>query len=356
MPKSRFARALAVSLAAALGAALACEIGLRVYLFRFADQGRLSKYARFDDLPPETHVFTGHPFTNYELTRDYRGRSGVNRHNALGLRGAEVPMPKPPGNYRIVCIGGSTTYCSSVADDSATYPAQLERILREQYGDTRAEVLNAGVAGWSSWECLIDLELRLLDLEPDLFVVYHGVNDVPPRLVPAERYRGDDTGFIRQWQPGRSWWEHSVLLRCVGVKLGFAQGNTVQDLAQIAYPGLDLDACIARNPPVYFARNLESTVAIAQHFHVDLMLATFAWCDGQVDFVAMPCYQRALREGNDVIRSVAARNNVPLLDFQTAMDPNPALWDDSRHVRASGAKVMARIFARFVHENFLRAR
>jgi len=37
----------------ALGGLLACEVALRVYLFRFADAERLTKYARFDDLPPE---------------------------------------------------------------------------------------------------------------------------------------------------------------------------------------------------------------------------------------------------------------------------------------------------------------
>jgi hypothetical protein len=38
------------------------------------------------------------------------------------------------------------------------------------------------------------------------------------------------------------------------------------------------------------------------------------------------------------------------------MDPDPKLWGDGQHVNSEGAKVMAGIFARFVHETFLRPR
>src|SRR5262249_24990949 len=98
-------RRFAIAAASALCAVAACEIGLRVYLCRFADAERLRKYARFDDLPPEAHVFRGHPFTNYRLNVTYRSRDGASRHDALGLRGPEVAVPKPEGAYRIVCIG-----------------------------------------------------------------------------------------------------------------------------------------------------------------------------------------------------------------------------------------------------------
>src|SRR5262249_44630714 len=179
---------------------------------------------------------------------------------------------------------------------------------------------------------------------------------VYPRFVPHEKYRGDDTGLVRQWRPGTAWWEHSVLLRCLGVKLGFARGNTVEELVHVSYPDLDLDSCLDANPPSHFARNLESTIAIAKHFHVDLMLATFACCVGRADYAARPAYQRAIREGNDVIRAAAAKNGVPLLELSTAMDPDPRLWADSRHVNAEGARVMAGLFGEFIHRSFLSRR
>lgn len=348
-------RRLSISLATLLIALAACEIGLRIYLFRIADAERLTKYARFDDLPPEAHVYRGHPFTNYCLNEEYESRDGKSRHNALGLRGPEIAEAKASGVYRIVCIGGSTTYCTEVRDDALTYPAQLERILRERHGHANVEVINAGVGGWSSWECLVDLEMRLLGLEPDLLVVYHGINDVYPRFVPPEVYRRDGSGRFRQWSPGTSFWEHSVLARCIGVKLGWSTANTIEGLVHKSYPNLDLDACLDANPPEYFAANLESTIAVAKHAGIDVMLATFAWCDAKNDYVSWPAYQRAIREGNEAIRAAARKNGVPLFEFETAMDRDKELWADSRHVNADGARVMAELYAAFVHERFFAA-
>ena len=56
-------------------------------------------------------------------------------------------------------------------------------------------MINAGLAGWSSWESMINFQLRLLDLEPDLIIVYHAVNVLHARLVwPPEAYQPDNSG------------------------------------------------------------------------------------------------------------------------------------------------------------------
>jgi len=323
----------------------ALEIGLRIYLFRFADEDRLTKYARFDDLPPEAYMYRGHAYLDYCLNESYRSRDGLNRHDRLGFRGREVEVDKAPGTYRIVCVGGSTTYTTEVKDFRLSYPDQLERSLKERHGRADVEVINAGVGGWSSYECLIDVELRLLALHPDLLVVYHGINDCYPRFVPPELYRRDNSGHVRPWNPDTRPWEHSVLLRCAAVRLGIARPNTLQGLVHIEYPDIDLDACLDANPPTYFADNLESTIAVAHHAGVQVLLATFAFCDAKKQYVSLPAYQRAIREANDVIRGAAARNDVPLLEFSSAMDPDPRLWADGVHVNAEGARVMADLFA-----------
>ena len=84
-------------------------------------------------------------------------------------------MLKPLGEYRIACLGGSTTYTTSVEDWRLSYPALLEHELHNA-GLGSVCVLNCGAAGWSSWESLINLETRVLDLDPDLIVVYHAIN------------------------------------------------------------------------------------------------------------------------------------------------------------------------------------
>lgn len=96
-------------------------------------------------------------------------------HNALGFRGAEIAREKPPGTSRVVALGASTTYGIYV-EPAETYAAVLEARLRA--AGRRVEVVNAGVPGWVSTESARSLESRILPLEPDLVVVYHGRNDV----------------------------------------------------------------------------------------------------------------------------------------------------------------------------------
>jgi hypothetical protein len=95
--------------------------------------------------------------------------------NSLGLRNREVTLPKPPGVYRIVCVGGSTTVEGPRND--MTYPYLLERKLRERLGTDRIEVVNAGVSGQNSATETGRLE-EYFALEPDLIIHYNFVNDL----------------------------------------------------------------------------------------------------------------------------------------------------------------------------------
>jgi len=99
--------------------------------------------------------------------------------NARGQRATNVrdlQVPKPAGVFRIVCEGGSTTLDILASDDALTWPARLGALLSPRGVD----VANAGFSGWTSLESLVSLETRDLDLEPDLVIVFSGVNDLQP--------------------------------------------------------------------------------------------------------------------------------------------------------------------------------
>src|SRR6185503_7892425 len=95
--------------------------------------------------------------------------------NSRGFRSREVELPKPPGKFRIVCIGASTTVEGATNDD--TYPARLERALDDHFGTDVFEVVNAGVSGMRAEDELRKLP-EYLALEPDLLLEYNGVNDL----------------------------------------------------------------------------------------------------------------------------------------------------------------------------------
>jgi lysophospholipase L1-like esterase len=99
--------------------------------------------------------------------------------NSLGFRGDEIAPRKPEGVFRIVALGGSTTfgYHNSIPSTEETWPYKLERELRQRFPDRSIEVVNAGVPGYTLRNSLINFVARVTWLEPDLIIVYHGVND-----------------------------------------------------------------------------------------------------------------------------------------------------------------------------------
>jgi hypothetical protein len=71
---------------------------------------------------------------------------------------------------------------------------------------------------------LINLELRVLDLDPDLILVYHGINDIQARFVwPPETYFGDNSGskvHIGEQRSRQSLLDHGTIARYLRVRSG----------------------------------------------------------------------------------------------------------------------------------------
>lgn len=106
--------------------------------------------------------------------------------NSEGFRGPERRRGEAP--LRVLCVGDSITFGFGV-DQGQTWPDYLTRILGERHPGREVEVINAGVAGWSWLQGLRFVELRGLDLDPDIVVVGHGTNDqvFPARITDEER-------------------------------------------------------------------------------------------------------------------------------------------------------------------------
>ena len=113
-------------------------------------------------------------------SRPYRNDPAGYATNRLGLRCGEVPAEKDADEFRILSLGESTTYGFGITNRE-TYSYQLEEILnRESDGSTHYRVINAGLPAYSSFQSLLYLELRGFDLQPDLVLFYHEINDYLP--------------------------------------------------------------------------------------------------------------------------------------------------------------------------------
>ena len=70
-----------------------------------------------------------------------------------------------------------------------TYSAVLERYLRER-GFERAQVLNAGVRAWSTYQVLLYLQEEIAEIQPDLVLVYNEINDFLPTTFRVSEIPG----------------------------------------------------------------------------------------------------------------------------------------------------------------------
>ncbi len=126
--------------------------------------------------------YLAEPFLNYINNSRFRNAEGVSEINEFGLkRLTPVAIEKPSDTYRILFVGGSTTYCM-VKDIQNTFPAVLEESLNKRIAllnpaFKKVECLNAGLCGGTSAEILTHYLLKLKYLQPDLIVIHSGIND-----------------------------------------------------------------------------------------------------------------------------------------------------------------------------------
>jgi lysophospholipase L1-like esterase len=155
---------LLVSLASILTLLLFMEIGLRtLHAIQRATQ---------PDLPP-LHIVVDSPIL-YDLNPAHP------EINSQGVRGDEVPIPKPEGTFRILVLGDSIAYGKNVSKNEA-FPHRLGELLREQLG--AADVVNAGVSGYTAYNELQYYLTKGRKFQPDIVMVAFCMNDVvDPRL------------------------------------------------------------------------------------------------------------------------------------------------------------------------------
>ncbi|HLJ09876.1 MAG TPA: SGNH/GDSL hydrolase family protein [Planctomycetaceae bacterium] len=152
------------------------EVGLRVYDSATAQVTRRELYDRgmvckswfvHHTLKPS------HAFAVKDPDTGLRVRVAV---NSLGLRGPEPAIPKPPGTYRIVCLGDDSTFAATTADPE-TFCALLPRELAGRAG-LAVEVINAGVPDYCPLLEYLLFRHVLLPLEADLVVLCFDMSDI----------------------------------------------------------------------------------------------------------------------------------------------------------------------------------
>lgn len=300
-----------------------------------------------------------HPYTLITLSPG-RSNDGYRQINDRGFRSSEVAMPKPPGRFRIFCLGGSTTYGTSVADPAKTYPAQLQAYLREKSGNPDIEVINAGISYACSFEVLSTFLYRVLPLEPDLVVVDASINDVEPLLMPE--YAEDYTHWRQNWTaPSAPFWLRAALMSPTFSILyaKIAKPHTKAASYQKAklnvhyLDKLDVSSEVLARKPTAYRRNLENLVLVAKGRGIKVMLANARNRDTQ------PHIERVYEMHREVTSDLSKTYGVAVCDFHSLGMRIPKSHfvnirggSDPNHLDAAGERMKAEIFGDTLLKSF----
>jgi lysophospholipase L1-like esterase len=279
---------------------------------------------------------TGHPYLAYALKPGWESPTGAKhsfKHNALGFRGPETTYAKPGGVYRIVCLGGSSTYGHTESSNDTTWPVKLQGYLNAAFPGRKFEVINGGCSGYSTFESTVNLAFRMVDFQPDLVIVYHNINDMRCALwkVPPKNDNSHWRDVWPRYQPSpmepmlEKSMTYLILRRyftdyfAVRSEQGFFAIVDYDPAEKDPYPKTMEEV----NPQGFnnFRRNLKTMTAIARAHGAQILFATQA--NDREDFrqiksgdIQLECMNAMTR----IMRDVAQELGVPVAETATVLE------------------------------------
>ncbi len=303
----------------------------------------------------------------------------VNRFstNNLGFRGDELARPKPADELRIFTVGGSTMECI-VLDDSGDPSRLLQDTLDARFTARDVRVYNAGKSGDRSYDHLAMVSQRIAHLEPDVLIIFAGLNDLMAGLF------GVDYLHLETRQLGRNdllkllAGESQLYRRLHGVARRFRRRSAREIQETIAFETNYAEKAALQNsfPPIEtpprvdldsYATNLRSILAVgrAAGARVVFMTQATTW-NSQVDPAASVWHWMRLRQDgiyredlmdaalksyNDVMRDLAATEQVELVDLAATMPKSLEFFYDDVHFNDAGARTAAAALAQQLETN-----
>lgn len=109
--------------------------------------------------------------------------------NSKSMRCDEVDYKKPRNCFRILFLGDS---CSAGwgLNYEDTYEYVLQGLLTNKYPGYKFEIINAGIPGYSSYQCLQYYKKELYKYNPDMLINFIGANDAD------QNFRSDKEQFV----------------------------------------------------------------------------------------------------------------------------------------------------------------
>jgi lysophospholipase L1-like esterase len=298
--------------------------------------------------------------------------------NNMGFRGDPLIMPKPSEEYRVFIIGGSTTE-NLFIDDSWGLERKIQQALNDTLNSQKVKVYGAGKSGDGSPDHLAMLGHRITHLQPDLVILFPGINDLN-RLVGGYDYlhfpiiSDSETNstlqnlkfFLSNFQ---------IFRRLINIlnpeKLNarssiFLKTNYEDKVREVM--ALPLKEELPDSDFGIFRRNILSFVGIVKAQDIDLLLLTQAhtwgnisdeflkanhWMVGVGNF-RYPESQLAgaMDQINRILLDIGAAQNISVLDLENEIPKTSEYFYDDCHFNKGGISKSAELISASIVSNF----
>jgi len=248
--------------------------------------------------------------------------------NRFGCRGPEL-APKASGKRRVICFGGSVTFGDKL-NWKETWPGQLAEI-------SGWSVMNAGVPGYLSPHILAFAQGGLLDLQPDLVIVYTGFNDLANNdALHPDRFRDDyhHANGLRQEPEGLAKW----LTRNSFVYYGLSRWrrSATSAIGRIMNREV-IPEQVGPRGLAAFQRNCTDLAALCKRRGIPILFASES--QGYTDHKWAGWHQLGLEAYAAALKSIGE----PYLDTVHLMGPDRSLYSDHVHLTPKGGRRAAEL-------------
>jgi lysophospholipase L1-like esterase len=267
--------------------------------------------------PGSAMNYVRHHYLNYALNSAVAYGEARQFNSKYRIRRTEPIRPRQEVKWRILAIGGSTTFGDLVRREEDTWVYQLEQRVRERCG-VECEVINGGVGGYTVLENLIHYVSLLADLSPDVILLYEGINDVDARLYGSVAL--DYSNYRIPWRNGGlelpeasrvlAWlfpYRYYILFDRLIESRQMHIGEVVSPPHP---PPSEWAAALAHNTPVVYKTHLKNLIQLLRgQGHAVVVLPQYFTVVKQGDEL----FIKGVEEHNQINRAVADEMRVPYL-------------------------------------------
>lgn len=204
-------------------------------------------------------------------------------HNVIsadGFRCAPLSTHDKETKPSLFCLGDSVTYGDGVSCDK-TYPAVLERTLRQNSDNSPFTVFNGGVPGYSSEQVKRRLIHEIRPLQPDYVLVSCGHNDKYLAVARGDASRIPLSPLVKTIKMTLYSFQSYLFLR-----------NVIFTISEKVTTKSDINNVSANRPRVSiseYEKNLQEMIKACRFMHCELILISEPfYCD-------MKLYDMAIR-------------------------------------------------------------